>query len=474
MGWSEGFHDAAVAVLDGPEILFAAHSERFSKIKHDKFICSELKDYIDCNFNITHRAFYEKPFLKKTRQLYAGQYKTVFSKRRMAWKPSSTWNHHKSHAAAAFQTSPFNEAVAVVVDSIGEWDTLTLWRCRYDSKGNAQYKKYYNYIYPKSIGLWYTALTHFVGLKPLDEEYIFMGMAAYGSPNKSLKHKLQILLDENINLHKGIPYQYKSLLDKYSNEDISSTAQVILEEKLSSIFTEAVKVSRNIVYGGGVALNCVANRKLLDIAPNMWIMPNPGDAGGALGAACLAYGKRVKWDNAYLGYDMKTSKQQATLAKDVVDHLLKDKICGVAVNKAEYGPRALGNRSLLADPRGADVKDRVNEIKRRQKFRPFAPVVLEEHAAKYTSPNIKSHYMSYVVDWVDSGTPAVKHFDGTARVQTVPNDSSFIRAVLEEWYNQTGCPVLLNTSLNIRGEPIVNDLNDAKRFEEKYGIRVFN
>lgn len=474
LGWSEGFHDAAVAVLDGPDIVFASHSERYSKQKHDKYVCDELRDWVNFEYNPDHCAFYEKPLLKKSRQLFAGQFKTVFKKRRMAWEPDSTWHHHKSHAAAAFQTSPYQEAAAIVVDSIGEWDTLTIWKCGYDRKERATYKKVKSYSYPKSIGLWYTALTHYAGLKPLDEEYIFMGMAAYGNHNQDLKNKVRLLLDEPINLHKGVPHQYRKLLNKYSYEDVSSAAQEVLEEKLHGLFIEAVQISNNIVYGGGVALNCVANGKLLEHFPNMWIMPNPGDAGGALGAACLAYGKKVNWKNAYLGYDMGKSMQKKRLAKLVVDHLINHKICGVAVDKAEFGPRALGNRSLLADPRGPDVKDRVNDIKRRQKFRPFAPVILEEHVKDFCSPAIKSHYMSYVVDWTDDGTPAVRHFDGTARVQTVPRGSSFIRAVLEEWYARTGCPVLLNTSLNIRGEPMVNDLNDAKRFEEKYNVRVFS
>lgn len=474
LGWSEGFHDAAVAVLDGPDIVFATHSERFSRCKHDKFVCDNLKSYIDNNYNISHRAFYEKPFLKKTRQFCAGQFNIFFSKRRMAWKPDSTWHHHMSHAAAAFQTSPYQEAAAIVIDSIGEWDTLTIWRCNYNLKGTAVYNKVLSYKYPSSIGLWYTALTHYAGLRPLDEEYIFMGMAAYGTHDKTLKHTVQMLLDNNINLHKGISVQYTKVLNEHLNEDISCAAQEILEDKLTAVFKEALKISSNIVYSGGVALNCVANRKLLDVAPNMWIMPNPGDAGTALGAACLAYGKKVNWKNAYIGFDMGKSKPKARLARDVVDHLVQNKICGVAVDKAEYGPRALGNRSLLADPRGMDVKDRVNDIKRRQKFRPFAPTILEEHAKEYCNPYIKSHYMSYVVDWTDDQTPAVKHHDGTARVQTVPKGNSFIRAVLEQWYERTGCPVLLNTSLNIRGEPMVNDAVDARSFEKKYGIKVFS
>ena len=474
LGWSEGFHDAAVSIIDEKgNIVFASHSERFSGKKHEKFISTECQTFIETYYGdeIKHRAFFEKPILKKTRQFYAGQWKTVLSPRKLTWKPDSFWHHHKSHAAGAFQTSTFDEAAAVVVDSIGEWDCTTVWKCWYDSNGKAHYKKVYNERYPNSIGLWYSALTDYVGLRPLDEEYIFMGMAAFGK----VKHDLCVQLEELLhygNLHRGIPEGFFG--DSHTNEDIAASAQVVLERKLFKVFEIASKINENIVYGGGVALNCVANAKLQKTYPTMWIMPNPGDAGGSLGAAALAYGKKVHWEHAYLGRSIAPSTYANFIAEEVVEELLQNGVVGIAHGRSEFGPRALGNRSLLADPRGKNAKDRVNGIKRRQKFRPFAPVILEERSNDYFSNYGPSPYMSFVYrTYKDKDVPAIVHKDGTARIQTVPyNSPSIIRAILEKWYEETGCPLLLNTSLNIRGEPMVDTVLDAIRFEELYGVKV--
>ena len=202
-------------------------------------------------------------------------------------------------------------------------------------------------------------------------------------------------------------------------------------------------------------------------------MPNPGDCGSSLGAAALTYGKQVNWQHPYLG----TNIEGEYPVNAVLDELMNKQIVGVASGRAEFGPRALGNRSLLADPRGQDIKNQVNEIKRRQKFRPFAPVILEEYVNEYfemptgfpTSP-----YMQTVARCRHpEDFPAVIHMDGTSRVQTVPKDSaSGIRQLLEKWMVMTGCPMLVNTSLNIRGEPMVNDRADADRFEKLYGVKV--
>lgn len=481
LGWSEGFHDAAATIInDKGNIVFASHSERFSGNKHEKYISPELKEHIDNNFKIDKKCFFEKPLLKKTRQLRAGQFKTVFSPRKLAWKPDVTFHHHLSHAAATFQTSPYNEAAAVVVDSIGEWDCTTVWKCSYDKDGKAVYEKKFSKQYPNSYGLWYTALTHYVGLRPLDEEYIFMGMAAFGKLEPMLIDKLEDLFDYN--LHKGIPAKVVTELglDNYRDVDIAFNAQIILEDLLGDLFNKALEISDNVVYGGGVALNCVANTKLhQQCKGNLWIFPNPGDAGGSLGAAALAYGKKVKWEHPYLGFRVEQSmyRNNEQLAEAIVEHLLEHKICGVAHGKAEFGPRALGNRSLIADPRGRGIKDMVNEIKRRQKFRPFAPIVLEEHCEPFFKENIVSPYMQHVQKArtiTQRQLPAIIHKDKTCRVQTIHKDEpTVLRRVLEIWYRKTGIPVLLNTSLNIRGEPMVNNYDDAIRFEEKYDVKVF-
>jgi carbamoyltransferase len=203
-------------------------------------------------------------------------------------------------------------------------------------------------------------------------------------------------------------------------------------------------------------------------------MPNPGDAGSSLGAAALVYGRRLNWNNAFLGHDIAGPYP----VNDLLDSLLSEQIVGVANGRAEFVPRALGNRSLLADPRGHDIKDRVNEIKRRQKYRPFAPVILEELADQYfdfSSGWDNSRYMQSVARCRQPDLyPAICHVDGTSRVQTVPKDGSGIRELLERWYVLTGCPMLLNTSLNIRGEPMVNDRADADRFQDRYRIKVLS
>ena len=375
--------------------------------------------------------------------------------------------HHLSHAAAGFQTSPFERATVVVIDAIGEFDTATIYGAEYDRQGRAVYRRLWSQGYPRSIGLFYSAVTQRIGLHPMDEEYITMGMAAYGEP--CYVQELKSLLTEN--LHTGIDPEF---LPNASNEDIAASAQVVTEQLIYNIMLYARNLgwSTNLVYQGGVALNCLANRNLGDYFETIWIMPCPGDAGSSLGAAALAYGGRINWHNAYLGHEIRG--EYPVLA--CVDSLVRDRICGVASGRAEFGPRALGNRSLLADPRGTDIKDQVNAIKRRQQFRPFAPVVLEEHVVDYfdlPSGWVDTRYMQVVgrCRYPDL-FPAVTHVDGTSRIQTVPADGSGIRALLEAWYRATGCPMLLNTSLNIRGEPMVNGRADADRFEQRYGIRV--
>jgi carbamoyltransferase len=237
---------------------------------------------------------------------------------------------------------------------------------------------------------------------------------------------------------------------------------------------EEIGKSRNLVYMGGVALNCKANDLLGPYFKDIWIMPNPGDCGSSLGAAALSYGRRLSWKNAYLGTDI----PGAYPIKDLLSELLTNKIVGVANGRAEFGPRALGNRSLLADPRGTNIKDRVNEIKQRQQFRPFAPVILEELVDEYFDMPVgfkTSPYMQVVAYCRQPKKfPAIIHADRTSRVQTVGKDGSGIRQLLEAWYEWTGCPMLLNTSLNIRGEPMVNDRRDADRFEKLYGVRVLS
>jgi carbamoyltransferase len=274
------------------------------------------------------------------------------------------------------------------------------------------------------------------------------------------------------NLHLGISDSY---LDMATNEALAASAQMLAETLIGEVMSRARSFgfSANLVYMGGVALNCLANRNLGNYFENIWIMPCPGDAGSSLGAAALAYGGRLNWRDAYLGHNI--SGPYPTNA--ILDELVVNKIVGVASGRAEFGPRALGNRSLLADPRGPEIKNLVNEIKRRQQFRPFAPVILSEHVHEYFDVPTgwaDTSYMQVIAHCRRPDLfPAIVHVDGTSRIQTVAKDSqSGIRELLEKWYVMTGCPMLLNTSLNIRGEPMVNDRADADRFEQLYGVKV--
>jgi carbamoyltransferase len=488
LGISAGFHDASLSLIKDEEIIFAGHSERYSKKKHDAEISKGLLDEIDL-YDVEIAAFYERPWVKKTRQLFAGQYQDAFdmsnltvksylssSKQDLSHLRFKQFSHHLSHAASGFQTSPFDKATVVVIDAIGEWDTISIYGAEY-RYGNATYKCLWRQRYPHSIGLYYSAMTQHVGLRPLDEEYILMGMAGYGTPCLSKEISDRLIHDQSKitfkeNLHLGLQSPIKG--DTF---DIATSAQSIAEDLIYQVMkiAKSFKWSTNLVYTGGVALNCLANRKLGNFFDNVWIMPNPGDAGASLGAAALVYKKKLNWIDPYLGTEIEGEYPVNSLVRE----LLTKKIAGVASGRAEFGPRALGNRSLLADPRGKEIKDKVNEIKQRQKFRPFAPVILEEHVHEFFKmPKgfVTSPYMQVIARCKYPHLfPAIIHVDGTSRVQTVSKDCrSGIRKLLERWYSLTDCPMLLNTSLNIRGEPMVNDRSDAERFEKMYNVKVFS
>jgi carbamoyltransferase len=488
LGVSAGFHDAALTLLDQHgKIVFAGHSERYSKKKNDADISSAMLDEIDMS-QVGTIAYYERPWMKQLRQWYAGQgiewnkittrqiLKQQLGADQVSGKRIKNYNHHLCHAAAGFQTSPYSIATVVVIDAVGEWDTVSIWGAMYDKNHKATYTRLWSQSYPHSIGLFYSAITKRIGLHPLDEEYITMGMAGWGTPQWTEVMRDVLLEDSEqlrfrSNLHTGLDSNF---LDCATNEDIAASAQQLTEYLIHQVMTRARAFgwSNNLVYMGGVALNCLANRRLGEYFDNIWIMPCPGDAGSSLGAAALAHGHRVQWTDAALGHNIPGDYP----VDSALAALLTDRIVGVASGRAEFGPRALGNRSLLADPRGADIKDQVNGIKRRQKFRPFAPVILAELADHYFDmPRCwsDSRYMQVVARCRHPDLfPAVIHVDGTSRVQTVPRDGSGIRQLLEAWYAQTGCPMLLNTSLNIRGEPMVNDRADADRFEQQYGVVV--
>lgn len=463
-------HDGAIASVQDDKILFAGHSERYSGIKNDK----DLNEGIILDAlsygepDVIH--WYEDPRLKNLRRLHAGQgwdsrflnFKDELKKLGVD-KKIKYHLHHQTHAAAGFYTSGYESAAVLVIDAIGEFDTASIWRATPTGM-----KKIWCLKYPSSLGLFYSAITHRCGLKPNEEEYILMGMSAYGDPDKYYE-SMSLLLDEN--LHRGCRWWEHGKEDHF---DFAASAQKIYTEEFEVLLKKARELlpeEDNLVLMGGCALNCVANNKAIKYYQDVWIMPNPGDAGSSLGAILAGNKKHVKWEGPYLGTNIVGNWDY----KHMIDFLIDGQMIGVAKGRAEFGPRALGNRSLLADPRGPEVQDKVNEIKRRQEFRPFAPIIMEEHAQKYFSMPVKSSpYMQYVFECTSKEVPAITHADGTSRVQTVTKEQHpEMYKLLEHWYARTGCPMLLNTSLNIKGKPIVNTWKDALEFEKKYGVKCF-
>ena len=477
-GISAASHNAALAVFDNDQLMFASDSERFSKIKNDPDLDQDLINYALKYGKPDQVCWYEKPLLKTLRQLYAGQGWQDNSVKRYLRKynievPIITSTHHHSHAAAGYYTSRFDDACVVVVDAIGEFETITIWHGQGD-----KLTKVYRQYYPHSIGLWYSAMTQRCGLKPNEEEYILMGMAAYGDRNKVTPRLWNDFIKDydhlqfKKNLHRGCLDWAPDIENKF---DIAAATQRTYELLFGKILSRAKNLvpSKNLVIMGGCALNCSANPIAFNYFENVWIMPAPGDNGSSIGAVLAHKKKHIHWPGVYLGYDMgyKTSNEK------IVDYLLENKMCGIARGPAEFGPRALGNRSLIADPRGPEIKVAINNIKRREQFRPFAPAILEEFADQYFKmPTKSTGYMQFIAPCTKyESFPAIVHYDNTSRVQTVnKTDNPQFRELLEIWYAKTGCPMLLNTSLNVKGQPMVNDHSDANQWSQTYGLPVFN
>jgi carbamoyltransferase len=485
-GISAASHNAAVAVFDNNRLVFASDSERFSKIKNDPDLCYELIEYARQYGEPELVCWYEKPWLKTVRQLMSGQgYQdnnvTEYLRKFGIRAPIKTFKHHETHAAAGYYTSGFDNACVLVVDAIGEFECLTLW----EAKGT-KLNKHYSLDYPNSLGLFYSAMTQRCGLKPNEEEYILMSMAALGDPtrftrdilnefvsfpNDDYEHAYRI----KQNLHRGCTWWKPELTSQQDLYDIAAATQAVYEMAFERVLQHAVRTSssRNLVLMGGCALNCAANPIAYKYFDRVWIMPAPGDNGSSIGAVLAHKKTHIEWTGPYLGYNMgyKTSNEE------IVAHLLEHKMCGLARGPAEFGPRALGNRSLIADPRGLEIKVLINQIKHREQFRPFAPAILEEFANQYFKMPIESTaYMQFIAPCTKyESFPAIVHYDNTSRVQTVnKTDNPQFRALLELWYAKTGCPMLLNTSLNIKGQPMVNDHADAMSWSQLHGLPVFN
>ena len=487
-GWTGMSHDASLAVFSETGLEFAAHSERYSRIKNDKNLDPQLiEEAVDLYGKPDKICFYEKPLLKKTRQFNAGQYTllgkespTTYMRKFVNNAPrNTTTSHHLSHAAYGYYTGPWHSALVLVIDSIGEWETVSLW-----SGDAGKLKKLWSQNYPHSLGIWYSAMTQRIGLKPQEHEYILMGMAAIGDKDRLYADIKRDFVESTPtsyhpfttfkkNCHRGCLDWRPDLNTPQDYADIAAAVQRIYEEIFVELCRSAYHMTNgkyeNIILVGGCALNCVANPLAGLFFKNVHVPANPGDAGSAIGCV-LAHRKEFMYmDHAFLGHNIEGEYP----VEEVLEQLHTRKITAVAAGRAEFGPRALGNRSILADPRGSDVKDLVNTIKHREAFRPFAPVILAEHAEDYFEGRV-GDFMQYVAECKQPDAfPAIIHYDNTSRVQTVPAGSEHgIRHLLERWYADTGCPMLLNTSLNIKGEPLVNTRLDAHRWTEKYGVKV--
>lgn len=495
-GISAGFHDAALSVINDGKIAYASHAERFSGIKNDPFLNKRLATYpLEIWGPPDVLVYYEKPLLNWTRRLYSGQKRGTSVKQHIRdlgltkkqhgiefheIKKVVTVKHHESHAAAGFYTSKFKEAAIVVIDAIGEWDTTSVWI----GKDNKM-KKIWSKQYPHSIGLLYSAFTKRCGFEPNEEEHSLMALAAYGVPQYA-----EAIKRDFIEIGKGPDYRLKEnvhigigdWMPDANPADLAASIQLVLEEYLEQLFgwVQYETKQDNLVYMGGVALNCVANGKVLLNGPfnDVWIMPNPGDAGSSLGAALAYLKERVQWDltGPYLGEHPHGDFMSSSFDR-AVDQLKVGNPIAWTYGRAEFGPRALGNRSLLIDPRFRTSRHKMNEIKQRQSFRPFAACILEEHTRDYFEVGKFSSlpYMQYAVKVKrPRDIPAVVHIDNTCRIQTVNEENNaHLFSLLTLWYKKTGCPLLLNTSLNTKGQPLINYDQQAIEFAAKYKIEHY-
>lgn len=481
-GISENFHDASIAFIeeDGT-ISFAAESERYSKRKNDPVLHKYLYDMIQPE---DHVSFYEdhdlrKKYAKDIINMMPGEnnandryqvYLDRFDNNNIPYKIDTNYLHHECHGAAAFYTRPWTsteDTVILTIDGYGEYQSATIM--------NSKFELLHEMVYPNSVGLFYALVTRMLDLKPLEEEYIVMGMSAFGEA--VYLDNIKKAFEEANSLHpnhnyRHVIFDHLAPLAKISKENLAASIQAWAEIEILKLATIARKYGSKLCYSGGVAQNILANSKIRALFDDMWIAVNPGDGGSALGAAARSWSRdtgktNIKWIDPYLGFDMNVNLNPRKIAKYLVDR----KFCGVMSGRAEFGPRALGNRSLLANPI-YDIKDTVNKVKRRQQFRPFAPAILEEYAEEYFDGPVNP-YMQYTAV-AKHDYKSVTHVDGTARVQIVPtNSNSILRKVLEEFYELTKVPMLLNTSLNVRGKPICNDKYDGKLFEVTNNVRVF-
>ena len=563
LGISCFYHDSAAALIVDGKIVGAAQEERFTRKKHDERFPKHAVAYCLKEAGITIDdvdivAFYDKPFLKFERLLetyldHAPEGLSSFVKAMSVWLKEKLWipqmierelkykgkiiymEHHQSHAASAFFASPFQEAAVLTVDGVGEWAT-TSWGV---GKGNALSFNA-EIHFPHSLGLFYSAFTYYTGFKVNSGEYKVMGLAPYGEPkyvDLMYKHLIDVKEDGSFRLNMeyfnyavgltmtteklhvlfgGPPRQPESPLTQ-KEMDIAASLQIVTEEVMMKIAKHIHKVTgqKYLCLAGGVALNCVANGRLLREGPfeEIWIQPAAGDAGGALGAALSTWyeylgnprtadNKKDSMRGAYLGPQFSNDeikkyldahKIPARFSPDeeiftqVASYLEHGAVVGWFSGRMEFGPRALGGRSIIGDARNKEMQSKMNlKIKFRESFRPFAPSVAKENADEYFE--LDGHASPYMLltAYVEKGRrltmtdkesnlwgieklnvlrsdiPAVTHVDYSARVQTVEADvAPRYHALIKEFEKKTGSAVIVNTSFNVRGEPIVGSPSDA-------------
>ncbi|MEQ1884605.1 MAG: carbamoyltransferase [Bryobacteraceae bacterium] len=567
LGISGYYHDSAACLLINGEIAAAAQEERFTRVRHDaRFPKSAVEWCLNyaglCGRDLDHVVFYDKPLKKLERLIetyvdYVPRGFSSFRKSMPLWFGERTQmreeiarlcdfpgqvlftEHHEAHAASAFFPSPFERAAVLTVDGVGEWATAAM--------GYGRSNQLYTLAeqnFPHSLGLLYSAFTYYTGFRVNSGEYKVMGLAPYGQPRfvqQILNELIDLKQDGSLRLnldyfqfcegltmtgpkfHKlfgGPPRQPESLLTQ-REMDLARSIQEVTELAMVRMARHVRKETgeRNLVLAGGVALNCVANRKVLDASgfEQVWIQPASGDAGGSLGAAFSVWHQyldkprnfssagRDRMQGALLGPEFGSAQVEAALGQldgvadfrrldraDLIDQtarlLAEGKIVGWFQGRMEFGPRALGARSILGDPRSPEMQSRMNlKIKFRESFRPFAPSVLAEEASRYFDIEAPSPYMLLVAPVAEhlriptteqqdalfgidklnvprSEIPAVTHVDYTARLQTVERDDNPIYYdLIAAFGRRTGCPVVVNTSFNVRGEPIVCTPEDAVR-----------
>ncbi|KWV91785.1 carbamoyltransferase [Erythrobacter sp. YT30] len=581
LGVSAFYHDSAAALVEDGRIVAAAQEERFTRRKHDPRFPTKAIEYClseaGCGVDgVDHVVFYEKPFLKFERLLesYFATVPTGFNSFRMAiplwikdklfqkrllreelgkiagtksWEGSLLFTeHHQSHAASAFFPSPFESAAVLTMDGVGEWCTTSLGQGRGNSLEITK-----ELHFPHSLGLLYSAFTYYTGFKVNSGEYKVMGLAPYGEPKYTQKifdHLIDVKADGTFQLNQKY-FNYVSGLTMTSKAfdrlfdgpprkpeqeltqremDLAASVQKVTEEIVIKLARSIRKETgeRNLCLAGGVALNCVANGKLLreNIFDDIWIQPAAGDAGGALGAAIAAWHQFLGQDRAtpiagkdtmkgsYLGPVFEQDEIEARLTAmgakfetvsdaDMIaktaDALADGKAIGWMQGRMEFGPRALGGRSILGDPRSPTMQKTLNlKVKFRESFRPFAPSVKRENVSQWFDHDRDSPYMLIVGDVAEetrremteeeqqlfgidklnvarSSIPAITHVDYSARIQTVHQDTNpKYWELLSAFEERTGCPVLINTSFNVRGEPIVCTPEDAFRCFMGTGLDV--